>query len=340
MYDELTEYLQGYICIDSIDEFTKSINEIGPYVSDLPIDTPLTVGEIKNFTRVDVRRSSYREFHIPKKSGGTRTITAPDGRLKDIMRTISFMLNNLYDAPEEAKAFIPGRSIVDNAKLHINKNYVLNIDLSDFFTSITAYMVERSLTDIGIPPVVSQTMASICTYPTIDKGKLMNVLPQGAPCSPVLSNICASKMDARLRGLAKRFGVTYSRYADDMTFSSNHNVYQEDSDFMMELAKIIEECKFNLNHQKTRLQKRGNRQEVTGITVSEKTNVSRKFTKNLRSDIHRLNYVAEPTFHEVNVIRGKLNYLSMVKGKDDSTYRKLLIKLNIALKDKHFIHNL
>lgn len=112
-----------------------------------------------------------------------------------------------------------------------------------------------------------------------------------------------------------------------------HRVYAETT--KMEIAKIIEECKFNLNHQKTRLQKRGNRQEVTGITVSEKTNVSRKFTKNLRSDIHRLNYVAEPTFHEVNVIRGKLNYLSMVKGKDDSTYRKLLIKLNIALKDKH-----
>jgi retron-type reverse transcriptase len=233
-------------------------------------------------------------------------------------------------------AFIPGKSIVENANQHLGQNYVLNLDLSDFFTSITANMVEHNLVKLGIAPLVARDIATICTYPVVNDHRVLNVVPQGAPTSPVISNICAMTLDNRLSGLARRFHLTYTRYADDITFSSNHNVYQKDGAFMAELNRIIAECQFTINPKKTRLQKRGSRQEVTGLTVGQKTNVSRKYIKNLRVLIHRIKYQESPTMHDINVVRGKLNFLRMVKGADNPTYIRYIKKLNMAVKGKHF----
>ena len=336
MQQELREDLRGYINVESLDGLCLAINEIGPYVSCIAMDNPLSLSTLKHYTEVRARRSAYRQFHIPKKSGGVRTITAPDGELKDIMYTLAFILSELYIPTPEAMAFIPHRSIVDNACQHLGQNYVLNLDLSDFFTSITAQMVERSLQRLDIAPVVAQCIASICTYPNIVDHRVQNVVPQGAPTSPVISNICAMTLDARLAGLARRFHLTYTRYADDLTFSSNHNVYHEDGEFMKELYRIISDCHFTINKKKTRLLKRGIRQEVTGLTVTDKPNVSRKYIKNVRALIHRISMTASPEQHDINVARDKLNFLRMVKGETDSTYLRLLMKLNQAVKGKHF----
>ena len=336
MKDEIRKDLREFIATGSMAELCDSINMIGPYVSGLSVDETLSVNQLTFYTQVNVRRASYRQFHIPKKSGGVRTITAPDGQLKEILRTLAYIFSELYIPTNEAMAFIPGRSIVDNAMQHTGHNYVLNIDLSDFFTSITANMVQHGLEKIGIPSLVAQDLASICTYPIIEDHHIHNVVPQGSPASPILSNICAMPLDRRLEGLAKRFHLTYTRYADDITFSSQHNVYQADGQFMKELVKIIEECHFSINPKKTRLLKPGERQEVTGLTVSEKPNVSRKYIKNLRAMIHHISHQEQPTNHEVNVARGKLNFLRMVKGKEDSTYIALIKKLNRAVKGKNF----
>ena len=336
MTEELRNYLRCCIAIDSMEDLCNSINEIGPYVSELAISNPMSVLRLHNYTFVGARRDAYRQFQIPKKSGGMRTITAPDGELKDIMLTLAFILNELYIPTPEAMAFIPGRSIVENANQHIGQNYVLNLDLSDFFTSITANMVERNLVKLGIAPLVARDIATICTYPTTADHHVLNVVPQGAPTSPVISNICSMTLDNRLSGLARRFHVTYTRYADDITFSSNHNAYQKDGEFMKELYRIINECHFTINPQKTRLQKRGSRQEVTGITVNQRTNVSRKYIKNLRAQIHKIKHQESPTMHDINVVWGKLDFLRMVKGAEDSTYVNYIKKLNIAVKGKHF----
>ena len=141
-------------------------------------------------------------------------------------------------------------------------------------------------------------------------------------------------LDRRLEGLARRFHLTYTRYADDMTFSSNHNVYHDRGDFMSELNRIISECGFTVNLSKTRLQKRGSRQEVTGLNVGERVNVSRHYVKTLRVMIHHIAINDQPTKHDVNVAKGKLNYLRMVKGKHDSTYITLLVKLKQAVAGK------
>lgn len=169
------------------------------------------------------------------------------------------------------------------------------------------------------------------------------VLPQGAPTSPLLTNAICDTLDRRLHGLAKRFGLHYSRYADDITFSSMHNVYQPDSNFRKELERIITEQRFTINAKKTRLQHCSVRQEVTGITVGQKLNVARKYVKDVRAILHiweryGIN-AAYATFYPryksekcqlhrgepniVNVISGKLCYLKMVKGESDPIYSKL-----------------
>ena len=336
MTEELRDYLRCHIATGSMEDLCSSINEIGPYVSGLAISNPMSVIRLHYYTFVGVRRDSYRQFHIPKKSGGVRTITAPDGELKDVMLTLAFMLSELYIPTPEAMAFVSGRSIVENASQHIGQNYVLNLDLSDFFTSITANMVEHNLVKLGIAPLVARDIASICTYPMVNDHHVVNVVPQGAPTSPVISNICAMTLDNRLSGLARRFHLTYTRYADDITFSSNHNVYQKDGAFMEELNRIIAECHFTINPKKTRLQKRGSRQEVTGLTVGQKTNVSRKYIKKLRVLIHRIKCQEAPTIHDIHVVRGKLNFLRMVKGADDPTYIAYTKKLNMAVRGRHF----
>lgn len=170
-----------------------------------------------------------------------------------------------------------------------------------------------------------------------------NVLPQGAPTSPVITNIVCHKLDYLLSGVAKRFGLKYSRYADDITFSSMHNVYQPDSEFLKELHRIIAEQNFHIKETKTRLQKDGYRKEVTGLLVNEKANVQKRYIKQLRMWLYyweRYGYERASGFflqqyiedkgHVMkgkpdmsNVISGKLDYLKMVKGANSELYLKL-----------------
>jgi hypothetical protein len=170
-----------------------------------------------------------------------------------------------------------------------------------------------------------------------------NVLPQGAPTSPVITNIVCQKLDYLLSGVAKRFGLKYSRYADDITFSSMHNVYQPESNFLKELHRIIAEQNFHIKESKTRLQKDGYRKEVTGLLVNEKANVQKRYIKQLRMWLYyweRYGYERASEFflqqyitdkgHVKNgnpdmekVISGKLDYLKMVKGSDNELYLKL-----------------
>jgi len=170
-----------------------------------------------------------------------------------------------------------------------------------------------------------------------------NVLPQGAPTSPVLTNVICQRLDFILSGVAKRFGLTYSRYADDITFSSMHNVYQPESDFLKELHRIIAEQGFHIKESKTRLQKDGHRKEVTGLLVNEKANVQQRYIKQLRMWLYyweRYGYDRAYSFfiqqylaekvngvkgkpNMANVIGGKLDYLKMVKGIQNVLYLKL-----------------
>jgi retron-type reverse transcriptase len=176
-----------------------------------------------------------------------------------------------------------------------------------------------------------------------------NVLPQGAPTSPVITNIVCQRLDFLLTGVAKRFGLKYSRYADDLTFSSMHNVYQPGSEFLNELHRIIAEQGFHIKESKTRLQKDGHRKEVTGLLVNEKANVQQRYIKQLRMSLYyweRYGYERASGFFlqqyiadkghvkkdkpdMVNVISGKLDYLKMVKGAECQLYLKMKKRFDI-----------
>lgn len=304
--------------------FARSVNEIIPLVADIAINS-ITLGRLEHFARRAVRDASYREFEIPKKNGGMRKIVAPSGMLKAIQRCIAYMLGYIYFVPETTMGFVQGRSIRDNAEQHVGKRYVLNTDLSDFFPSIGIAQVRRALVCHGIPGDVARLIAALCCR-TGEDGR--QCLPQGAPTSPVLSNMVCAKMDIRLFGLSKRFGLTYTRYADDITFSSDHNVYSKGGEFWNEFRDIVSQAGFTFNEKKTRLQTPKVRQEVTGLTVENKVNVSRKYLKNLRAELHNM-CLYGTNEKDLQSVAGKVNFVAMVRGKDD--YRVQMLKQDCLL---------
>lgn len=293
----------------------------------------------------------YKEFKIKKKSGGYRQITAPRNKsFMLILKYVNEIFKAVYTPSEYAMGFTDGRSVVDNASRHKGMNYVFNIDLYDFFPSIEQPRVWKrlQLQPLSFPQPVANVLAGLCSMRgEKDKnGKYRYVLPQGAPTSPIITNMICDTLDRRLAGLGKRFGLNYSRYADDITFSSMHNVYSPDGEFRTELKRIIAGQGFTINTDKTRLQKLGARQEVTGLIVSKKVNVSQKYVRDIRNLLYiwdRYGYTAAfakfyPKYKAekghvkkgnpdlTNVIDGKLMYLKMVKGEEDSVYQRLISK--------------
>lgn len=286
----------------------------------------------------------YRSFTIKKKTGGERVINAPKLLLVRTQKALSAIFTICMEIHPKAMGFTEGKSVVTNAQLHTGKNYVYNIDLKDFFHSFKKWQIKRIFTQTSfqLPEEIANYLASLCVH-TIDiDGKKEQVLPQGAPTSPILTNILCKKMDIALDKLAKKYKATYSRYADDITFSSNKSVFNNPI-FLQELEAIIHKNKLQINPKKTRLQKKTNRQEVTGITVNEKLNTTRKYVKQIRmwiyliekygvekaETIFRKDYIKEKGHIKCNknpmfsVIGGKLLYLKMVKSQEDSTYQKL-----------------
>lgn len=335
-------------------ELLKLLNEIKADLTGSAV-YPFTLQKMTRLCNPRLGRNRYRKFMIPKKSGGVRTIYAPNGNLRWMQVCLNEIFKTLYTPSPYAMGFTQGRSIVDNASRHVNQNYVFNIDLSDFFPSIDQARVWKRL---QMPPFnfskeIANVVAGLCAIEMVheEEGKepvKTYKLPQGAPTSPLLTNAICDTLDRRLAGLAKRFGLHYTRYADDITFSSMHNVYQEGSQFREELQRIITGQNFRINPKKTRLHHRGQRQEVTGLTVSEKINVAHSYVKNVRALLHiwekyGINaaiakfyprYKAEKGYLNKGepdirkVIDGKLCYLKMVKGEADPVYCRLREQFN------------
>lgn len=325
---------------------------------------PYTINQLWYFCNPNHGHRRYREFKIPKKSGGMRNIAAPASvTYMQMLQCTSMILQSVYVPSTHTMGFCQGRSIVDNAMAHVGMNYVFNIDLKDFFPSIErARIVARlQVRPFCFSEEVALAIAGLCCMRIKDNAeenaekRYRYVLPQGSPASPVLTNLMCDKLDYQLSGVSKRFGVHYTRYADDITFSSMHNVYQEGSRFRMELERIITAQGFTMNEKKTRLNKIGARQEVTGLTVSQsKVNVARTYIRELRGMLYiweKYGYMeAEHRLHIHNasnrlsrkkgvslvcVLEGKLMFLKMVKGKEDSTYQGLNKRFNLLLEKQN-----
>ncbi|MBO7477732.1 MAG: RNA-directed DNA polymerase [Salinivirgaceae bacterium] len=196
----------------------------------------------------NINHSRYTTFEIPKKKPGEyRTIKAPNPTLMGMQQCLNYVFQQLYQPIECATGFVPGRSIVDGARVHLSQKYVYNIDLKDFFTSVTAQrLVNRlQIEPFGLSEDMAQLVANLCC----DKTKYDKfVLPQGAPTSPTITNFICDSLDRKLIKLAAAHNLRYSRYADDITFSGMQNVFAANGRFCKSLRHIIErEERFTIN---------------------------------------------------------------------------------------------
>ena len=216
----------------------------------------------------------YKETAIPKRNGGIRIIDIPSERLKSIQKWILNKILYNIDIHECCYGFCRGKSIYDNALLHTNKDCVLNLDLKNFFPSIKQSEVFNIFYNKGYTKRVSYYLAKLLTK----DGRL----PQGSPASPMISNIVAKHLDMRLYKLARCYKVSYSRYADDITFSGASNV----KNLIPIVTEIIREEGFEVNEKKTRYAYYYQRQEVTGLIVNKKVSISKEYMKELKKEIY------------------------------------------------------
>jgi hypothetical protein len=247
----------------------------------------------------------YTTFAIPKRNGGQRTINAPIDQLKGLQRKLADLLQDCLDEINAARklkdrtahGFKRKRSIMSNARQHRHRRWVFNIDLEDFFPSINFGRVRGFFIknrDFELRENIATVLAQIACQD--------NSLPQGSPCSPVISNLVAHLLDMRLVKLAQKVGCTYSRYADDLTFSTNKRQFPAeiarpagdigpDSHLWQPgdvLRNTIEHTGFSINENKTHLMYRTSRQEVTGLVVNRKINVRWEYRHNARAMVNKL----------------------------------------------------
>ena len=241
----------------------------------------------------------YTSFDIPKKNGGVRHIHAPRKELKQIQKNLAEVLYryekelaNVYGTNLNiSHAFERKKSIITNAKIHRNKRFVINIDLENFFDSfhfgrVRGYFMKNKNYQF------SKEIATIIAQITCYEGKL----PQGAPSSPVITNMICNIFDMRLLRLAKKYKIDYTRYADDLSFSTNDKKFLNlEQQFFDELHCEVKRAGFSINEKKTRVQYRDSHQEVTGIVVNKKLNVDREYCKATRAMAHQLYKTGEYT---------------------------------------------
>lgn len=340
--------------MDKLDELKRI--ETKPQLARLLVEAPSTLTNILYRIKPTTQ---YTSFTVPKKNGGTRTIFAPTTKLKALQSKLSILLLDCIDEINAAKppkpkgdcpkvklntkifkvkisnsatkqqpslshGFVRHRSIITNAMMHLNQKNVLNIDLEDFFGSfnfgrVRGFFIKNK--NFKLQPNIATVIAQIACYD--------NKLPQGSPCSPVITNLITHSLDIRLASLAKKYSCTYSRYADDITFSTRKSFFphqimrQEGNDEYIASKKLrtdIKRAGFSINDKKTRIQYKDSRQDVTGLIVNKKPNVKKEYWRTVRSQCHSLFHTGSFTKKtavgevdgNINELEGQLNFIDQV----------------------------
>jgi hypothetical protein len=280
----------------------------------------------------------YHRYSIPKKKGGERNIAAPKSVLKNAQRKILDGILSKVPVSDYAHGFLQGKSVLSGAKAHMadkpygeNTGLLINMDLEDFFPTITFERVRGMFKAFGYSGYISSLLAMMCTYCeriAIEvKGEIKyvktsdRILPQGSPASPMITNIICVKLDKRLSGLASKYNCIYTRYADDMSFS----FIEESKDlnlgrFMGLVSKIVSEEGLNINQKKTRFLRKNNRQCITGIVINnDEIGIPKKWIKTLRAAIYNANKLKnngeEVPAKAINEISGMVSWVKSVNSK-------------------------
>ncbi|MEM9928899.1 MAG: reverse transcriptase family protein [Bacteroidota bacterium] len=270
-------------------------------IADLAEQMNLSVSKLRwlTFNRPVSTNSHYRKFKLPKKTGGFREISAPLPILKEAQRWVLENILYLPEVTKHAHGFVPGKSILTNAQSHVGKTLVINMDLQNFFPTVTYRRVRGFFRELGYSEKIATVLALLCTEPATDQvvadGKTYYIqtskraLPQGAASSPQLTNLICRRLDARLSGVAKKFGLTYTRYADDLTFSGNDAAHSSVvGKLLWQVKQIIKDEGFIVHPGKTKVMRKGARREVTGIIVNEKASLLRKKLRQFRAVLHQI----------------------------------------------------
>lgn len=295
------------------------------------------------FARRTSRVTHYQRFCVPKKSGGTRLISAPMPKLKAAQHWI--LENILYRVPshEAAHGFLPGRSIVSNAQLHVGQRIVVNVDLENFFPTIDFRRVIGQFRALGYSGAASTIFALICTEAEVDEveldGRTWYVaqrerhLPQGAPTSPQLTNLLCRRLDRKLTTMAENLGFRYSRYADDLTFSGEGSVVK----LLARVRYLVRQEGFKVHPGKTRILRKGRRQEVTGLIVNEALGVDRKTLRKFRATLYQIEKdgpVGKTWGHSgadlLDSIQGYANFVFMVDAEKGRALKGRVAKILAA----------
>lgn len=307
----------------------------------------IKIGTLFFYCQYFTPSNAYITFNISKKNGCLRLISAPNKQLKYIQTVLSKVLNEFYAPKKTAHGFIKQRSIITNAEIHTNKKCMLNIDIKDFFGSIHIGRVIGLFR--SIPFLFNNTIATSLAQLVCYK----NHLPQGAPTSPVISNLICRKLDNDLIMLASKHKVLCTRYCDDITFSTKARILPpqiakklDDGKVILgdELRLVFSNNNFVINEEKTRCQFFFNRQMVTGLTVNKKVNIPRKKYKHIRAIMHytynhgedagaiKNNFIKKDgnpdTERFMNCLKGNIEYLKMVLSVDDLRYRRIATQFN------------
>jgi retron-type reverse transcriptase len=274
-------------------------------------------------------RTHYVKFQVPKKSGGMRTLAAPHKALKAAQHWVLANVVGKLPVTDAAHGFVTGRGIVSNANPHVGKLVVVNLDLSDFFPTIAYPRVRAVFERYGYSGSVATVLALLCTECPRATVTYANTkyeaatgprgLPQGAPTSPGLSNQVARKLDKRLLGVAAKLGLSYTRYADDITFSGGPELANKIGWLLAKVRNVAREEGFAVNEKKTRVMRRSTAQSVTGVVVNDKPSIDRAELRRLRAILHRAktegldaqNREGRPNFRAW--LAGKIAFVSMVR---------------------------
>ncbi|MEG3975504.1 reverse transcriptase domain-containing protein [Microcoleus sp. herbarium8] len=305
------------------------------------------------------KKSHYIRFQIPKKTGGNRKISAPTHLLKKTQKWILEKILENIQLHDAAHGFRLKHSIVTNAEHHVGKEVIINIDLKDFFPSISYTRVKGLFKSFGYSETASTIFGLICTEPKIKEIELNGktefllswterYLPQGAPTSPAITNVLCHRLDRRLHSMAKQYGFDYTRYADDLTFSASGESLRNICNIFQNTRFIVEQEDFEINEQKTRVIRRYQQQEVTGIVVNEKLNVSREKLKNFRAVLYQIekdgleghNWGQSEDI--IASIEGFANFVSMVNPEKGAKFKEQIdrIKETYGRKKKAKINNI
>jgi len=259
----------------------------------------LPLGELRflAFAREVSTTTHYRRFTIAKRAGGERLISAPRARLKRVQHWIlEHILQPITLAPP-AHGFVRGRSTVTNAAPHVGAEIVVNVDLKDFFPTVTYRRVKGLFVKLGYSEEIAIVLGLLCTEPDIAETQLDGItyyvargerrLPQGAPTSPAITNALCRRLDRRLAGYAARHALTYTRYADDLTLST-HDPDAKIGSLLAFLRKLVAAEGFAIHPDKIHVARSGRRQEVTGVVVNDKPAIVRAELRRFRAFLYQL----------------------------------------------------